>query len=112
MALREGRVALLAAIQPPTEHTIADDQVEMVFRKVALELLERRDDMLPRAETSRIRVGLDRPEVLVRKVQPLILGSVHSTTDEQYPGDSGVLRVLRKDDLLQDDTVGGVECHG
>src|SRR3982074_2675318 len=57
-------------------------------------------------------IGLDGPEIFMRKETPLIVGRVRAAAHEQHGLDRGVLRIVWKYGLFEDDAVSGIEGCG
>src|SRR5262249_54327496 len=109
MTLRECSLQLLVPVESPSVHAIADDEIEVIGRKVLLELFQRGDDMLLSPVTRSLRVRLDRPEVLARKITLLVVRGVGTAPDEQHPFDTRIAGVVREYLLFHDQAVCGVE---
>src|SRR5258707_15257830 len=103
MALGESGFELLVAIQAPAVHTVADDEIEMSRRKMPVEILERCDHVLFRAEAGGVRVRLNGPEVLVGEEPLLVVRRVAAAAYEQHPLDGRIACVFREDVALHDD---------
>ena len=67
IARGERLLALLPLVEPPTQHTVADDQVQLADTEVPIDVLEAIDDVAIRAEATASRSAVERPILAVRK---------------------------------------------
>jgi hypothetical protein len=101
VAVREGDLALLSAIEPPSINPITNDEIEKTRLEVIAQLLEPSDDVLLRAIPACLRVGLDRPVIVGCEEPPLVPRGVVATAYKQHPSDARIDEVSWDDDLLK-----------
>ena len=101
VAVTEGALALLEAIEPVPVSAITDDQIECSLRKELVEPLEGRDHMVTTAESARQRVPAHGPVLLVREERPLVMAGVPLRANEQNRLQVRARGVVRQNELLE-----------
>lgn len=106
VARRERFVRMFQAVEPPAQHTIADDDVEIVVCNVVAQLLQVVNDMPLGAMATPTRNRIDRP-VFMRSEPVCVRLRVSSAANKEHALACGALCKGGQDDLLQHSSVLG-----